>query len=130
MRAAFWRSGDGDGAAGARGEGPLDLGVLGRTLLHAAAVGAAAAAVGAAFFVALEYTQRLFVEGLTGYVFLRAHGETPILPPATVPFRPWLLLIVPGIGALLGGLVTRLAPETRGGGGDQMIHAFHHQNGV
>ena len=39
-------------------------------------------------------------------------------------------MLLPAAGALLAGLVCLLAPETRGGGGDAMIHAFHHQGGV
>ena len=54
---------------------PLDLRILGRTLLHTAAVGLAAGLVGAAFFAALEYTQSFFLEHLAGYTPLRAHGE-------------------------------------------------------
>jgi len=39
-------------------------------------------------------------------------------------------MLLPPIGALLAGLLCQLAPETRGGGGDATIHAFHHQGGV
>ena len=39
-------------------------------------------------------------------------------------------MFLPAAGALLAGLVCLIAPETRGGGGDAMIHAFHHQGGV
>src|SRR5205823_11541700 len=45
-------------------------------------------------------------------------------------FRPWLLAIVPAVGALASGMISELAPETRGGGGDAMINAFHRQDGV
>jgi CIC family chloride channel protein len=38
--------------------------------------------------------------------------------------------LLPAAGALLAGLLCQLAPETRGGGGDAMIHAFHHKGGV
>ena len=37
---------------------------------------------------------------------------------------------MPALGAIGSGLVTTLAPETRGGGGDAMIDAFHHGGGV
>jgi CIC family chloride channel protein len=110
-------------------ETPLDLQILGRTLLHAAAIGAAAGLIGAIFFAMLEFLQRLLLERLCGYVILRAHGETFLGAEPAHPFRPLLLVFVPAAGALLGGLVTRLAPETRGGGGNQMIHAFHYQGG-
>src|SRR5690349_7248466 len=45
---------------------PLDLRILGRTLLHAAVVGLSAGLVGAAFFAGLEYTQAFLLEGLAG----------------------------------------------------------------
>jgi CIC family chloride channel protein len=109
---------------------PFALQLLGRTLLHAALVGAAAGLAGAAFLAALEYAQRLVLEDLAGYVILRAHGETFVGAPRPTPFRPWLLALLPAAGAFLGGMVSQLAPETRGGGGDQMIQAFHRQGGV
>ena len=55
---------------------PLDLRLVGRTLLHAVLVGLAAGLVGAAFFGSLEYLQTWLLEGLAGYVPLRAQGET------------------------------------------------------
>src|SRR3954470_12358693 len=54
---------------------PLDLRILGRTLVQAALVGLAAGLVGAAFFAGLEHTQALLLERWAGYVPLRAHGE-------------------------------------------------------
>ena len=46
-------------------------------------------------------------------------------------FRPWLLLVFPAAGALLAGIVsTWLAPETRGGGSDAIIEAFHQNRGI
>jgi chloride channel protein, CIC family len=109
---------------------PLDLRLVGRTVLRAALVGAAAGLAGAAFFAALEYLQVFLLEYLVGYEPLRADGETFVSGLVEQPFRPWLLLFLPAVGGLACGLITRLAPETRGGGGDAMIHAFHHQNGV
>lgn len=109
---------------------PVDLRIVGRTLLHAALVGLAAGLVGAAFFAGAEYAQSMLLEGLAGYVPLRASGErfaAAVHPPT---FRPWLLLVLPAGGGLLCGLLTQLAPETRGGGGDAMIEAFHHKGGV
>jgi CIC family chloride channel protein len=109
---------------------PLELQLLGRTIWHAALVGAAAGLVGALFFAALEYAQKYVLEQAAGYVILRAKGETFASAEGNHAFRPWLLLIIPAFGALAGGLISRFAPETRGGGGDQMIRAFHHAGGV
>ena len=109
---------------------PLDLRIVGRTLLHAAAVGVAAGLAGAAFFAGLEYFTRALLEELCGYIPLRADGETFAAGGGFHTFRPWLLVVLPGLGGLACGLLTRLAPEIRGGGGDAMIDAFHHENGL
>ena len=109
---------------------PLDLRILGRMLLHTALVGLAAGFIGAAFFAALEYAQSFFMEHLAGYTPLRAHGEMILGESGPVVLRPLVVLILPMCGALLAGLICQLAPETRGGGGDAIIHAFHHQGGV
>jgi chloride channel protein, CIC family len=110
---------------------PVDLRIVGRTLIHAALVGIVAGLMGAAFFAALEILQRFLLEYLVGYRILRASGET-FMPEldATRPFRWWLLLFLPAAGALASGLISQLAPETRGGGGDAMIDAFHQKGGV
>ena len=110
---------------------PVDLRIVGRTLVHAALVGIVAGLMGAAFFAALEVVQRLLLESLVGYRILRASGETFMHElDAGRPFRWWLLLFLPAAGALVSGLVSQLAPETRGGGGDAMIDAFHQHGGV
>jgi CIC family chloride channel protein len=109
----------------------LDLRYLGRTLLHAALVGAVTGVAGSMFFLALEGAQHQLMQELAGYIPLRARGEPAIEAATKTPFRPWLMVILPAIGALLGGaLTTFVAPEAQGGGGDAMLHAFHHQGGV
>jgi chloride channel protein, CIC family len=108
---------------------PIELRLLGRTLLHAAVVGAAAGFLGALFFYGLEAAQYWWLERATGFVPLRAHGEHA---PAhgTTSFRPWLLWLIPALGALLAGVLSvRFAPETLGGGGDAWISAFHREQG-
>jgi CIC family chloride channel protein len=40
-------------------------------------------------------------------------------------FRPWLLVLLPALGGLACGWLTRGEPDARGGGGDVMIRAFH-----
>lgn len=114
---------------GALSNGPIDLRLVSRTLAHAALVGAVAGLVGTFFVFALEHAEMLLLGRLAGYRPLRAFGEHFDWPVA--PFRPWLLWALPGVGALLGGLViARFAPETRGGGGDAMIDAFHRRLGA
>lgn len=109
---------------------PIDLRILGRTLLHAAVVGLGAGIIGAVFFVGLEVVQRLLLEDVCGYVPLRAAGEGMFPLRAIHHYRWYLLLIMPALGAAASGLLTTLAPETRGGGGDAMIDAFHHGGGM
>jgi CIC family chloride channel protein len=111
---------------------PIEFQILGRVLLQAALVGAAAGLLGSLFFAGVEAFERLVLESWVGYAPLRAGGET-ILGELRqqVPFRPWLLLVVPAAGALLGGAIsTWLAPETRGGGSDAIIEAFHQRRGI
>jgi CIC family chloride channel protein len=108
---------------------PLGLQLLGRTLLHAALVGAAAGLVGSLFVAGLELVQRELLERLTGYLPLKAAGEL-VIDTNAAPWRPWLLWLVPAVGALLAGAVSTLAPETRGGGSDAIIDAFHNQKGI
>jgi chloride channel protein, CIC family len=106
-------------------DGPLDLRILGRAVLQAAAVGVACGLLGALFLSVLDYTQYWLLETLAGYQPLRATGEAAAEATPGRSFRPWLLLLLPGLGGLLCGLVTLRAPEARGGGGDPMIRAFH-----
>jgi len=109
---------------------PIDLRIVGRMLFHTALVGVAAGFAGALFFGALEYVQQYLLEGLAGYTVLRAHGETFAARELPHVFRPLVLAFLPALGGLACGLLTLLAPETRGGGGDAMIEAFHHAGGV
>ncbi len=111
-------------------ESPLALQMLGKVFLHAACVGIAAGLVSSLFVAGLELVQRVLLEQLAGYIPLRAAGEQIINTTESHPFRPWLLWIIPALGALATGLVTKLAPEARGGGTDTIIGAFHNHNAV
>jgi CIC family chloride channel protein len=104
---------------------PVDLRLVGRTLVQAAIVGLAAGLMGAAFFAALEYGQWLLLEELAGYQPLRAHGEQIIGGGEPGVYRPWLLLLLPVLGGIGCGILSRFAPEIRGGGGNEAIQAFH-----
>ena len=102
---------------------PIDLRIVGRMLFHAAFVGLAAGLLGAAFFAALEYLQAFLLEGLAGYVPLRAHGEQFAASAHRGTFRPWLLVLLPAVGGVFAGLLARVVPEIRGGGADATIEA-------
>ncbi|HTP29157.1 MAG TPA: chloride channel protein [Anaeromyxobacteraceae bacterium] len=104
---------------------PLDLRILGRTLLQAALVGGLAGLLGAAFFAALEVAQRLLLEGLAGYAPAKAYGEHFLASREPGGLRLWALALLPAVGGLVSGLLTRLAPETAGGGGDAIIESYH-----
>jgi len=111
---------------------PLDLRLIGRTILHAALVGAAAGVIAVVFVGALEQVEDFLLGHVVGYVPLRAHGEA-VLGREHKPgeFHPWLLVIIPALGALVSGLLTsRFAPEAWGGGGDAMIEAYHKAAGA
>jgi CIC family chloride channel protein len=109
---------------------PIDLQHLGRTLLHASVVGAAAGIAAALFSATVEKVQHLLLTRLAGYSFLRAAGERATEEGGTA-FRPWLLLILPAAGAALGGfLARRFAPEVLGGGGDAAIRVFHRRDAI
>lgn len=95
-----------------------------RTLLLAAGVGLAAGLVGAAFVASVDLGMHLVLERLAGADLLRASGEG-VGHAIRSGHVPWFLLVVPAAGALLGGLLSRLAPEAAGGGGDQTIATFH-----
>jgi CIC family chloride channel protein len=104
---------------------PKNIQALGRVLLHAAVVGLACGLVGAFFFAAMEFGQRVLLEELAGYRPLRAAGEAFAAGGGTTLFRPWVLVLLPGLGALLAGTLMRLAPETRGGGANAALRAYH-----
>ncbi len=107
---------------------PVDLRIVGRSLWHAAVVGLAAGLLGVLFVRGLELLQFVLLETLVGYEPLRASGE---VDRATVsPFRWWLLPALLGGGGLLAGWLMRSAPETRGGGADATLEAYHQGGGV
>lgn len=108
---------------------PLELQILGRTLLHAALVGLGAGIIGAGFFAGVQRLQTFLLEHLAGYELLIAKGEPGSHHTAST-LHLWMVLLIPAGGALIGGFLTRFAPECRGGGGDATIDAFHRDNGV
>jgi CIC family chloride channel protein len=109
--------------------GPIPVQLLGRTLLRAALVGCAAGLVGSLFFAGVELVQRVVLEHWCGYLPLPAAGERLTDSVGDTPFRPWLIAFMPAVGALGAGLLSRYAPETRGGGADAIIEAFHSRRG-
>lgn len=107
---------------------PVDLRIVGRTLLHAVVVGLLAGVLGVFFVRALDGLQWVLLQQLVGYVPLRASGEAA--HATTTAFRWWLIVPLLFGGGLVAGLVTRWAPETRGGGADATLEAYHSGQGV
>ena len=95
---------------------PIPMQLLGRALLRAALVGVAAGVIGSLFFAGVELVQRLVLERLCGYVPLRAAGERITSDVAVTPFRPWLVCLMPAVGALGAGLLSRLRARDAGRG--------------
>lgn len=112
---------------------PLDLRLVGRTLLHAILVGVVAGLLSVIFVGGLELVEELLLGRLVGYRRLPAAGEAVLGlggAHAQGEVRLWLLPLVPMLGALVSGLLTaKVAPEAAGGGGDAMIAAFHQHGG-
>ncbi|MGE5186117.1 MAG: chloride channel protein [Acidobacteriota bacterium] len=109
---------------------PLELQIVGRTLLRSALVGLGAGLLGVGFFAGAELVQNVLLEQLAGYNPLRAAGERVWGAEAGSHLSLWLLALIPAIGALIGAIVARFAPECQGGGGDATIEAFHHHGGA
>ncbi len=104
--------------------GPLELGIFSRSLLLAVGLGVAAGLVGAAFNASTDALREVLLVKLAGARLLRAAGEPG--PAGTAPSAvPWLLLVIPAAGALVGGLVTRWEPDAFGGGSEQTIATYH-----
>jgi CIC family chloride channel protein len=103
--------------------GQLELRLLGRTLILAAVVGLFGGLVGAFFVGALERLQGLLLDRWAGAGMLRAVGEPAAVSGETL--RVWLLALLPAAGGLFSGLISRVAPEVAGGGGDAAISTFH-----
>jgi CIC family chloride channel protein len=105
---------------------PLDFRLVGRMLLHAACVGAAAGLCGCLFVTGCHWVQHWVLDVGVGYHGLLAYGERTTDDLTSSPLHRWALLCVPALGALVGALCCAWTPEARGGGGgNAMIKAFH-----
>lgn len=89
------------------------------------------AGVGAiAFSHLLHLASTVFLEYMAGYVPPSTErGVVEFL--RTVPFRQWILFLIPTIGGLISGiLVFSIAPEAEGHGTDAMIESIHRKRGI
>ena len=89
-------------------------------------VGAVAGLGAIVFYEALALCTHFFLGVLAGYHVPTPVGEGGLVGSASFT-RPWLLPLIVGGGALLGGLlVFGIAPEAEGHGTDAAIAAVHH----
>jgi CIC family chloride channel protein len=112
-----------------REEPPLELQLVGRTIMHAILVGITVGLAGCLLLLGLEAAEHLVLGAGMAYPHLVAVGEGGAHTPAG-PARLWLVAFAPAIGGVVAGLIARWAPEVAGGGGDAMIDAFHHHGGT
>lgn len=103
---------------------------LARLLFLCALVGAGAGLGAIAFYWCLEAVHHFTVEQLAGYHPTTPGGEARLFPEAHVPFNPWILFLLPPLGAFVSGiLVDKLAPNAAGGGTEVAIDSYHKMAG-
>lgn len=103
---------------------------VGRYMILGAVVGVVAGLGAVAFFMVCQGAQHLLLDSIAGYRPLDPPGEPRLFAPTDVPFRRYLLIVIPAIGGLLAGILAyRFAPEAAGHGTDAAIEAFHHKQG-
>jgi len=105
----------------------VDFGTL---LLLCAAVGVIAGFGAAGFHYLLSAAKHFFLDGLAGFRPSSPMGEVPIFPETARPLSRIVLVVLPAVGGLLGGIIVYLlAPEAEGHGTDAAIDAYHHRDG-
>ena len=85
------------------------------------------------FYVATQAVEHYTMAQVAGYQ-PEPHpaGEAPLawLPSAGPQLYPWLLVVIATLGGLASGVIVyTLAPETEGHGTDNVIAAYHRQEG-
>ena len=84
------------------------------------------------FYMVLDVAKHFLMGGAAGYYPAGPGGEPPLFHTqhTSVPDLRWILLFLPMLGGLAGGLlVYLLAPEAEGHGTDAAIEAYHHKSG-
>jgi CIC family chloride channel protein len=113
---------------------PKHFRMVGRLVLLAGVVGAAAG-LGAVMFQVLSHlVVKYGLEMLAGYQPISPAGESGLFGAAGSllgGFSPWLLLAVITAGGVISGfLIYTFAPEAEGHGTDAAIRAYHRASGV
>lgn len=109
----------------------FDLRGLGRWLLLGCLVGVVAGGGAILFHAALDALKSLSFNVIMGLSPGGAAGDISVFSTTTAgPMRPFLIVLLPGLGGLLAGLIVhRFAPEASGHGTDAAIASFHRRGG-
>ncbi|PKN44454.1 MAG: chloride channel protein, partial [Deltaproteobacteria bacterium HGW-Deltaproteobacteria-17] len=103
---------------------------VGRLLILSGLVGVVAGLGAIAFYYLLDLSKFFFLGTLAGYTPSGPGGEAPIFHATGAEFHRWLLLVIPGLGGLISGIIVfHFAPEAEGHGTDAAIDSFHHKSG-
>lgn len=108
-----------------------ELQLLGRMLVTCILTGVVVGLAACVFHVGIETLRALLLDGVVHYHSPRPAGEPALRLYTDGQFRYWAMILVPAFGGLVSGLLVHfLAPEAAGGGGNQMIDAFHNREGA
>lgn len=113
----------------------VDIVLTGKWLFICVLVGILAGTSALAFVFVLDKFLQFNLSDLAGYQFPIPAGESSAkrdfnLSDTLTVGKPWLLIIIPAIGAGLAGFLTnRFAEEAKGGGVDSVVKAYHNNNG-
>ncbi len=101
---------------------------LAKWLFLSTAIGIVAGLGSVVFFSAIEWSTKLFLGRIVGYMPPGPIGEgSPVIMPMA---HPWLLPLVTALGGLISGIIVfNLAPEAEGHGTDAAIEAIHKKGG-
>ncbi|MFA7578354.1 MAG: chloride channel protein, partial [Candidatus Muiribacteriota bacterium] len=102
-------------------------------ILLSVLIGIIVGLISVVFHFSLSFLDNNIFRGITGFVETtsqRVKFDSERIIDFGV-YRPWLLPVVIGLGALIAGIiVANFAPDTRGHGTDQALKAYHHKNGI
>ncbi len=78
------------------------------------------------FHWAVAGAEFLFLDLMAGYRPATPGGEHLLIKPSSTPFNPWLLAVMPALGATLSAILVRtFAPEAWGAGTPAVIQGYH-----
>lgn len=104
--------------------------ILQSWVTHAILVGLLGGVASLIFRASLDFARAMALESMAGIRFIPWPGELHLVHASPGAFSPWAVVLLPGLGGLLAGLLAhRLAPEALGPGTESGIQAFHNQKG-